>query len=184
MPVIISLLRAVNVGGHNTIKMDALRALYESLGLRRVQTYVQSGNVVFQAQEQSLVRLQIKIEDAIEKKAGFRPTVVLRTIPEWKQAMAANPFARKPGADTRRLLVMFLAGEPAKDAAKRFSELRTAGEELKLAGRELHLYCPRGVGQVKFWTALDKILQTPGTGRNWNTVVKLLALAQGLASTG
>ena len=79
MAAIISMLRAVNVGGHNKVSMEALRALYESLGLRNPQTYVQSGNVVFRSEAENLEALAEKIEKAIERKFGFRPTVILRT---------------------------------------------------------------------------------------------------------
>ncbi len=79
MAVIISMLRGVNVGGHNKMKMDALRALYESLKLRDAQTYVQSGNVIFRTDERDMARLAKRIEDGIERKFGFRPDVILRT---------------------------------------------------------------------------------------------------------
>ena len=89
MAAIISLLRGVNVGGHNKIKMEELRALYESLELREPQTYVQSGNVVFSSKERNLATLAGKIEDAIEKKCGFCPEVVLRTVSEMRNDDAA-----------------------------------------------------------------------------------------------
>ena len=149
MPVIISLLRGVNVGGHNMIKMDALRGLYASLGLRDAQTYVQSGNVVFRAGAQDLVRLQTKIEVAIERRFGFRPPVVLRSISDWKATMAANPFARRPGIDTRKFLVMFLGGVPSPEARKALRQLPATEDERKLIGRELFLYYPNGFGRVK-----------------------------------
>jgi uncharacterized protein (DUF1697 family) len=79
MAVVISLLRGVNVGGHHKIKMDALRALYESLELRGAQTYVQSGNVIFKTRERDLIRLGRRIEDGIERTFGFRPHVIVRT---------------------------------------------------------------------------------------------------------
>src|ERR1017187_8623543 len=88
MPVVISMLRGVNVGGHNMIKMDALRALYESLKLRHPQTYVQSGNVVFQTEAADLAKLARKIEDAIERQFAFRPPVILRTVPELRDVIA------------------------------------------------------------------------------------------------
>ncbi len=92
MTVIISMLRGVNVGGHNKIKMDALRELYLSLKLREPQTYVQSGNVVFATDETDLVKLGARIETAIERKHGFRPSVILRTTAELRAVIAKNPF--------------------------------------------------------------------------------------------
>src|SRR5271169_5370505 len=94
MIVVISMLRGVNVGGHNKIKMDALRTLYESLGLRDPQTFIQSGNVIFRTEEHDLVRLARRIEDAIERRFGFRPNVIVRTASELRDVIARNPFAK------------------------------------------------------------------------------------------
>src|SRR5690242_12170421 len=91
MTVIISMLRGVNVGGHNKIKMDALRALYESLKLRDAQTYVQSGNVIFKPDERDIALLTKRIEDGIERKFGFRPAVILRTAAEMRGVVERNP---------------------------------------------------------------------------------------------
>src|SRR5208337_1235944 len=93
MTVIISMLRGVNVGGHNKIRMDSLRDLYASLGLRDPQTYVQSGNVVFRADAKNILPVSKQIEDAIEQKFGFRPGVILRTASDLRDVIARNPFA-------------------------------------------------------------------------------------------
>src|SRR5467141_4381483 len=111
MAVIISMLRGVNVGGHNKIKMDALRALYESLKLRDAQTYVQSGNVIFRTEERDIARLTKRIEEGIERKFGFRPDVVLRTAAEMREVVARNPFAKRLGIEPGKLLVSFLASD-------------------------------------------------------------------------
>src|ERR1700691_374230 len=105
MCVVISLLRGVNVGGKRKIKMEALRALYESLGLRGAQTLLQSGNVVFRTDRKDLVSLTKQIEDAIERKFGFHSDVVLRTSTELRDVIAKNPFAKRAGVAARKLLV-------------------------------------------------------------------------------
>src|SRR5436190_1569387 len=115
MAVIISMLRAVNVGGHNKIKMDTLMALYESLKLRDAQTYVQSGNVIFRTDERDMARLAKRIEDGIERKFGFRPDVILRTVAEMRDVVARNPFAKRRGIEPAKLLVSFLEGKPGED---------------------------------------------------------------------
>src|ERR1700722_2659503 len=99
MSVIISLLRGVNVGGHNMIKMDALRSLYESLGLRKVETFIQSGNVIFTTQARDRTALTKRIEEAIEQKFGFHSDVILRTAAELRDALARNPFAERLDID-------------------------------------------------------------------------------------
>src|SRR6202165_157565 len=116
MPVIISMLRGVNVGGHNMIKMDALRALYESLGLRDAQTYVQSGNVVFKTQARDLALISKKIENGIERTFGVRPSVIVRTASELRDVIARNPFAKRDGIEPGKLVVTFLAGDPSEEA--------------------------------------------------------------------
>ena len=184
MPVVISLLRGINVGGHHIIKMDALRALYDSLGLRGVQTYVQSGNVVFKTQERDLIRLGKKIEDAIERTFGFRPAVIVRTPSELKSAIARNPFAKRRGIEPHRLMVIFLGGLPTADARDKALKLKSDPEELRLDEREFYMYFPGGMARPKLtWMTVEKVLQTPGTGRNWNTVTKLLEMAEELEAS-
>jgi uncharacterized protein (DUF1697 family) len=185
MSVVISLLRGINVGGHHIIKMDALRALYDSLGLRGAQTYVQSGNVVFKTQERDLIRLGKKIEDAIERTFGFRPAVIVRTPSELKSAIARNPFAKRRGIEPHRLMVTFLAGLPDPEARDKALKLKSATEELRLDEREFYMYFPGGMARPKLtWMTVEKVLQTPGTGRNWNTVTKLLEMAEKLEASG
>lgn len=181
MKVVISMLRGVNVGGHNKIKMDSLRALYESLKLRDAQTYVQSGNVIFRTDERDPARLTKRIEDGIERKFGFRPNVILRTAAEMREVAAKNPFAKRRGIEPSRLLVSFLASDPGEEARERVRQLKCDPEELLIEGRELYIYFPNGMGRSKLTqAALEKTLKSPATGRNWNSVTKLLEMAERL----
>src|SRR5580704_11573952 len=123
MAVVVSMLRGVNVGGHNQIKMETLRALYESLGLRDAQTYVQSGNVIFKSNAQDMVRLGKRIEDGIEKAFGFRTGVVLRSPAELKDIIRRNPFAKRSGIAPNKLVVSFLAGEPGPEAREKVLQI-------------------------------------------------------------
>jgi uncharacterized protein (DUF1697 family) len=179
MLVFISLLRGVNLAGHNRIKMDALRALYESLGFLNPQTYIQSGNVVFQAEERNAALLNKKIQDSIEKKFAFRPTIVLRTALELRAIIAANPFAKRKDLDPSRFLVTFLASPPAAEALAAAQKIKTDPEELRIVGSEAFIYFPNGMARPKMsWPAIERTLKTTGTGRNWTTVTKLLAIAE------
>lgn len=182
--VYISLLRGINVGGNNLVKMEALRALYEKLKFRDVVSYVQSGNVVFRAAETNRARIADRIEDAIEGEFGHRPRVVLRTTAELRDLMARNPFARRAGIEPGKLVVTFLAGELPDEARVKLESLPKTPEEMHLHVRELFTYFPNGMGQSKLsLAAVDRALKIPGTARNWNTVSKLLALAEGLEIT-
>jgi len=181
MTVIISMLRGVNVGGHNKIKMDALRALYESLGLRDVQSYVQSGNVVFRTKERDLAALTKKIRNGIERRFGFRPEVVLRTSAELRDAIRRNPFANRRGIEPNKLLMTFLADDPGEEARANARRIKTDPEELRIDGREAYIYFPNGMARPKMsWPAIERALKTSGTGRNWNSVNKLLEIAETL----
>jgi len=107
MPVLISMLRGVNVGGHNKIKMDALCAVYKALKFEDPLTYVQSGNVIFRTREKNSAALAKKIQDAIERKFGFRPAVILRTTDEIRKAVAATPFPASRKLEPGKILVTF-----------------------------------------------------------------------------
>src|SRR5213079_2781787 len=130
MPVVISMLRGVNVGGHNLIKMDPLRALYESLGLQDPATYVQSGNVIFKTKERDVARLAPRIQNEIERRFGFRPGVILRTSSDLRDVIKTNPFAHRD-LDPSKLLVTFLATDPAPDARKALLRIKPDPEELR-----------------------------------------------------
>jgi len=185
MAVVISLLRGVNVGGHHKIKMDALRALYDSLGLVDAQTYVQSGNVIFKTQERDPARLGQKIEHAIEQTFGFRPAVIIRTPADLRGAIERNPFAKRRDIEPHRLIVAFLAVLPGSEARAKVLKLKSDTEELRLGEREFYMYFPGGMARPKLtWLTVEKVLQTPATGRNWNTVTKLLEMAEKLEAAG
>lgn len=185
MAAAVSLLRGVNVVGRHKIKMEELRELYESLGLRRAQTYIQSGNVVFRTDARDFTRLSKRIADAIEQRFAFRPGVVLRTAADLRGVIAANPFASRGDLDPSKLLILFLASEPPADVRGRILRIESEPEELRMEGRELYIYYPNGMARAKVsWAFIEKILQTPGTGRNWNTVRKLLEMAESLDEAG
>jgi uncharacterized protein (DUF1697 family) len=179
MPVLISMLRGVNVGPHNRIKMDALRAVYESLKFETPRTYVQSGNVIFRTKEKNSSQLAQKIRVAIEKKFKCSPDVILRTAEEMRKAMAATPFADRPKLEPGKILVSFLAAEPPLEARAGFDRFKDYPEEVHLKGRELYIYFPNGAGRSKLpWSSLEKLLKVTGTARNWNSVKAMLEIAE------
>jgi uncharacterized protein (DUF1697 family) len=182
MPIMIALLRGINLAGHHKIKMDELRALCQSLKLRDVQTYVQSGNVIFRTDEKDPTRLAKKIEDAIEKKFGFHAAVVLRTTAELKAIIDRSPFATRKEIEPAKLHVTFLACDLAKHKCDQILRIKMGLEELKLTKRELYIYYPDGMGKSKLTPLLDRTLEKAGTFRNWNTVTKLLAMAEAMES--
>ncbi len=181
MNSVISMLRGVNVGGHHMIKMEALRVLYASLGLLDVQTYVQSGNVVFRSKEKNLISLAKKIEAAIEREFGFRPDVILRTSAELRDAMARNPFADRKDMEPSKLLVVFLAKKLSAETMAAARAIQSEPEEMHVHERQLYIYFPNGMARPKLsMSTVERVIKTSWTGRNWNTVTKLLEMAERL----
>jgi uncharacterized protein (DUF1697 family) len=179
MAVMICMLRGVNLGAHNRVKMEALRAVCESLKLRGPQTYVQSGNVVFKTDERDPVKLAKRIGSAIEKKFGFQTDVVLRSTVEMREVVARNPFAKRRGIEPSKLLVTFLAGDPGEEARVKVRAIQCAPDELFIDGREVYINFPNGAGRPTLsWATIPKMLKVSGTARNWNSVVKMLEMAE------
>lgn len=184
MPVVIGLLRGVNLGPHRRIKMEDLRAVCKQCKLRDAQTYLQSGNIVFRSDDADLPQLAKRVEDAIEASFGFRSDCILRTTGELRGVVSGNPFAGRKGVEPARLLVTFLASTPNDEACARVRALRADSEEVHLAGSEIYIYYPNGMGRSKLTiAALDRALKISGTGRNWNTVTQLMEIAESLAAT-
>jgi uncharacterized protein (DUF1697 family) len=181
MAVYICMLRGVNVGGHGKVQMDALRVVFDSLGLKNAQTLIQSGNVVFRAKQQNSALLAKRIGDGIEKNLGFRPAVIVRTTSELRNAIKQNPFSARKNIDPSKLLVTFLAADPGWEAREKVLAIKIAPEELRVQGSELYFHFPNGIGKSKLsMPKIERVLKTAGTGRNWSTVQKLLAIAEEL----
>jgi len=181
MPTAIALIRAINVGGKNSLPMESLRKLCESVGLSDVRTYIQSGNVVFRAASRDIAAASGKLEDAIEAERGFRPAVVIRTRDELAATIEANPFAARAKSDPSKLLLMYLRDYPAAGAADAIQQVKRESEELQLIGRELFIDFPIGIGKSKLAiAAVERALGVAATSRNWNTTLKLLAMTDEL----
>jgi uncharacterized protein (DUF1697 family) len=179
MTAFICLLRGINVGGNKMVKMDALKALCGSLGLKDAKTYLQSGNVVFRCDDDDRAHLARRIEDGIRKKAGLEVKIILRTTSELRKVITANPMTVEPERNPKALLVAFLAGELAKDAKAMLLTLKIDSEELHFGRQELYLYLPKGIAASKLSNALtEKKLGVNVTARNWNTVNALLGMAE------
>ena len=179
MTAIVSLLRGVNVGGHNKIRMEALRELYQSLGLHNPRTHIQSGNVIFGSKERNLKALANRISKALEDDLGIKAEVVLRSAAEIEDVIVRNPFRGRSDVEPNRLHVFFLNQDPPAEATRNIRELNGGPEELHLVGRELYVFFPTGVSGSKLPpAAIDRAVKVPGTARNWNTVNKLLELTR------
>ena len=179
MSVWISMLRGVNVGSNNRIKMDALRSVYESLKLESPRTYVQSGNVIFRTKEKHAAPLAKKIQSGIERRFGFRPDVILRTTDEFRTTLALSPFAKRRELEPSKILITFLAEAPGPEIHSKLDSLRKYPEEFHLKGREFYVYFPNGSGKSKLpWSQVERLLGVTGTARNLNSVTAMLGMAE------
>lgn len=170
----VSLLRGINVGGHNLISMARLRALYEALGCEDVQTYLQSGNVVFR-RARDPAGVGRGVERAIKHELGLEVRVLDRSHAALAAVVEADPF---PGTDPSRRFVMFLSGAPGREIARELDHVRLGPDEAVLRGHELHLHCADGIGNSKLPGMLsEKRLGVSATTRNWRTVTRLLEMS-------
>jgi len=184
MPAYIALLRAVNVGGYGKLSMVEFRKLLEGLGFGNVQTYIQSGNAVFDAPG-SAKKVGATIAAALEKLLGARVDVMIRTHEELGRVIAGNPFAKEVEEDGgARVHVSFLTGPAAAGAEAAFRAIQEKypqrRDRFHVAGEHIYFHFPDGAGETKFTgKALEKAIGAAGTGRNWNTVLKLWEMAKG-----
>jgi uncharacterized protein (DUF1697 family) len=176
MTIYIALLRGINVGGHNIIKMADLKSLLETMGLQKVKTYIQSGNVLFESNEKS-EQLSQRMEDEINKTFGFPVPVILRTAEEVEQIIRDCPFSTDSLKEGESVQIAFLADKPAQNGINHLSTFKSEMDECKIEGKEVYLFFRQSIRNSKLATQLPK-LGVPATVRNWKTVIKLAAMSK------
>jgi uncharacterized protein (DUF1697 family) len=174
----VALLRGVNVGGRRPVAMSELRGLLTSLGLRDVNSVLQSGNLVFRGGANGdRAELERRIEREAERALDLRTDVIVRAAADISAIVAGNPFAREAACNPAGLVVMFLKTAPGEGAAAAL-QAAVAGPESARAGHQ-HVYIvyPEGIGASRLTNArLERALRVRGTARNWNTVLRLAEL--------
>jgi uncharacterized protein (DUF1697 family) len=175
----IALIRGINVGASGRLSMGALSKLFEQAGCKDIRTYVQSGNVVFNARVDSTERFAEGIGSAIERQHGFRPAVRLISASALRRVIALNPY---PEAESvpQSLHVFFLEDKPKKSALARAERLTSPTESFTTSGSTLYLHAPDGIARSKFVKGIDKALDMSTTSRNWRTVTKLAEIASSI----
>lgn len=177
MPVYIALLRGINVGGNKKIKMADLTALLESLGFVGAQTLLQSGNVVFKSDLADSAQIARQIESGIEATFGFQSQILLRTLDQFRAAVESHPFSADQINEPAKILLMFLSRTPDSDAVDALVKSHAGPEEMTLKGDVLYIFYPDGMGRSKLDHPLvERRLKVAATGRNWNTVTRLIDL--------
>lgn len=179
MGVHVALLRGINVGGKNRLPMKDLIALFRAAGCTEVESYIQSGNLVFRAAAALAPRLPALVTEAIAGGFGLQIPVIVRAARELRRVAEGNPFLRA-GADLGTLHVGFLADRPAAGQVASLDPGRSAPDQFVVRGREIYLHCPNGLARTKLTNQyFDAKLATTSTVRNWKTVLALVALTEG-----
>ena len=175
MPRVIALLRAVNLGPRNRVPMAELRAALSDAGYEDVRTLLQSGNVVVTSAKQPDAVAR-DLEKLIAREFGVATEVIVRSRDDLASAIERNPIA-EADEHPKRCQVSFLSGEPDPAAVRRLAAIDLAPERFEVRGREAYAWHPDGLQRSKLARALADGLGVSATARNWNTVKKLLELA-------
>jgi uncharacterized protein (DUF1697 family) len=177
MKTYIALFRGINVGGKNVLPMKDLVALLENLGSRNVKTYIQSGNAVFQNEEEDPSLLSNRIRAAIKNSHGFEPQVLLLEPEEIVKAVEKNPFPEAE-SEPKTLHVYFLASMPKNPDLGALERTKGDHERFVLEDGVFYLHAPGGIGRSKLAANAEKLLGVATTSRNWRTVCKIVAMAK------
>lgn len=175
MPKYVAFLRAINVGGH-IVKMDHLRTLFESMGFENVETFIASGNVIFESRIKSTGSLEKRIQDSLQQALGYPVATFIRTIDELCAIDLYQPFSDSELNGSGVLYIAFLSGPPGDDEAQKLLSLKSEIDEFHVSGREAYWLCRAKMSESKFSGALlERTLARAATIRNANTVKRLVA---------
>lgn len=176
----IALLRGVNVSGKNKVNMKELKTWMEQLAFTEVETYIQSGNIVFTSAQKNVANLAQKIKKAISEQLGLDIVVIVLSPATLQTIIEENPFSADTNFDEHNMYVCFLQQTPEKEKTKNISGYSFADDRFQLAGQVVYLYVPGGYGNTKINNNFfENKLKVAATTRNWKTIQKLLEMAEG-----
>lgn len=171
----VAFLRAINVGGRSVVSMSAIKGLFVELGFPDARTVLQTGNVIFKSDKRSAASLESLFERETQTRLGVRTNFFIRDAKELSDIVKRNPFVREAESDPSHLVVLFLKNAPRAEHAEMLQSWSKGPEIIRVTGRQLYAFYPAGIGRSKLTVAvMERALGTQGTGRNWNTVLKLL----------
>ena len=179
MATFISILRGINVSGQKKILMADLKALYETLNFKNVQTYIQSGNVVFDSmQEDNNIALAKIIEEAIEKAYKFQVPVLVKQADDLINTIKNNPFVEEAGIDPSRVAVTFLESRPKSENLKKLEGVDYPPDRFLIDGLNIYIHCPKSYGNSKLSNNFfESKLRVKATTRNWKTINKIVEIS-------
>ena len=185
MTAYVALVRAINVGGHKVVSMTDLRVLPARLGFAEVRSYLQSGNLVFRGEARAGADLEGLLEREAARRLALETDFFVRTADEWQAVVDENPFRKEARRDPSHLVVACLKDAPDPDRVKGLQAAIVGREVVGAAGRHLYIVYPDGIGRSRLTNALiEKKLESRGTVRNWNTVLKLETIVSPRRASG
>jgi len=171
----IAILRGINVGSGRKVPMTDLKKLCESLGLQNMQTYIQSGNVVFElGRPEAILMLEMRLQQAFSETFGFDIPVIVRTDEELAESIAQHPFLKEENLDIERLHLTVLKELPKPELLEKIKGYQYLPDRYEIIGRNVFIFCAAGYGTSKLVNSFfESKLKVPATTRNWKTVLKL-----------
>ncbi|MFA5082867.1 MAG: DUF1697 domain-containing protein [Hydrogenophilaceae bacterium] len=177
MNTLIALFRGINIGGHHILPMQELTAILQDLGATGVRTCIQSGNAVFRSRGRNTAAFARRLAAEIGKRHGFEPYVLIIEPETLARVIADNPFPEALG-DPGTLHVGFLAAAPANPDLAKLTRMKMDSERFHLGDGVFYMHLPEGAGRSKLAAGAEKALGVPMTGRNWNTVCRLMEMVE------
>ncbi|WP_018755012.1 DUF1697 domain-containing protein [Paenibacillus terrigena] len=179
MTTYVALLRGINVSGQKIIKMEHLRQIFEALPVHNVRTYIQSGNVLFEAEEQPTDILSAQIEQTLRDSLGYDVRTVVRSSEELAEVIGRNPYAGEEQGEKEKIYVTFLSALPSESNIAQLMTFKSEVDDFQVSGHEVYIRCRESYGKSIYSNNfMEKKLGVAATTRNWATVNKLLALAK------
>jgi uncharacterized protein (DUF1697 family) len=176
----LALLRGINVSGHNMIKMEALKTTLEAVGFQNVKTYIQSGNVFVDTEEENPAAVGFKIKQEIFKAFGHEVPVVVIGKADLEDCFKNNPFLKEKDADIKKLYVAFISATLRSDSLNDLKMSQVKPDEAHIDANRIYIKYAVGAGKTRLdQKYIEKKLNVTATIRNWNTVTQLLKLYEG-----
>ena len=173
----LALLRGINVSGHNMLKMDALKTTLENIGFKNVQTYIQSGNVFVDSEEENQAKVGFQIKQEIFKVFGHEVPIVVIEKKDLEACLKNNPFLKEKDADTKKLYVAFVSIALQSTSINDLKMSQVKPDEAHIDGNKIFIKYDIGAGKTRFdQKYIEKKLNVTATIRNWNTVTQLLKI--------
>lgn len=173
----LAMLRGINVSGHNMIKMDALKSMLDNCGFQNVETYIQSGNVFLESDDENANSVGFTIKQEIVKQFGYDVPVIVLSKVDLEKCLTNNPFFKEKNVDTKKLYVAFISKELNASALNDLKTSQFKPDEAFIDGNRIYMKLETGAGNTKLTQKyIEKKLNVTATSRNWNTVNKLIEL--------